>query len=448
MHVADLGDPSLGARFERIQKMSAALLAIAGIVAGWLAACAVFFYDGSHPVNVVRVLAVFVGLQFVLLACLAVTMLPAACLEKIPGAPSVQGLLRSISPGNLRRLLFRWLPASIRSDANDLLARGRYHHVVFGRVEKWGILSGAQSFAVAFYVGALAGCLYLIIFSDLAFGWSTTLQAEAAGIHRLTSALSAPWAALIPGAAPSLELVEATRYFRIESGSPPAVQAELLGGWWPFLVACMVVYGLVPRIISFGFCKWRYNTALRYGVLHAPGVQNVLDRLNRALVSTRAEDRAEAPSRTNEDDGAAPAAVREAQQRHILIRWAGAGPGDTGIREWAVTRLGATACDIFDAGGNASVEVDEQSIDAVASAEDEASVFLLCKAWEPPIGECMDFLAALSSRIGAGRSVTILPLGRDDDGTGPEREHLRQWQRRVAQLGDPKLVVKRIDSAS
>jgi hypothetical protein len=454
MHVADLGDPSLGTRCSKFQRVSGVLLIIGGIVAGWLAARAVLHYDGSNPVNVVNVLAVFVGAQFVLLLGLLITMLPAELLQKVPGAEGFQDLLRSISPGNLRNLLFRWLPASVRSDATDLLARGRYRHVVFGRVEKWGIISSAQTFAAAFYAGALAGCLYLIVFSDLAFGWSTTLEAEAKGIHQLTSVLSSPWAPFVPNAVPSLHLIEGSRHFRLDAGSPGAgssargADPELLGGWWPFLVACMVLYGLLPRLLTYVIARWRYRAALHYGILHAPGVSDVLDRLNRSLVRTRADDPVSDRRDGSEHEPEVRAPEFVSDQRHVFIRWSGAGQDADTFHDWARTRLGSTSCDVFAAGGSASIQEDENTIESVAAAEEDVAVFFVCNAWEPPVAECIDFLAALSDGLGDGRAVVILPLGRNgEDIAPPGPDHLRQWQHRVRQTGDPRLIVKRIDPA-
>jgi len=451
MHVADLGDPSLGARCARFQRVSSALLVIAGIVFGWLAAGAVLFYDGTHPVNVVRVLAVFVGAQFLLLVGLAFTMLPPDLLQKIPGAEGLQDLLRTISPGNLRKLLFRWLPASVRSDATDLLARGRYHHVIFGRVEKWGIIFSAQSFAASFYAGALAGCLYLIVFSDLAFGWSTTLEAKDESIHRLTTALSSPWASAAPNAVPSLQLIEESRHFRMDSGpagSGRDADANLLGDWWPFLIACMVLYGLLPRLLSYGFARWRYQAALQHGILHAPGVSDVLDRLNRSMIRTRAEDPMDARPGESAEESSVPAPMLPADQHHVFIRWSDAGQQTGTFSDWASARLGVTSCDIFAAGGSASIQEDEQTIDSVAAAQEETAVFFICNAWEPPVAECMDFLTSLSGRLGNGRGVVILPLGRNGvEIAPPSSDHLNQWQHRVRQTGDPRLVVKRIESA-
>src|SRR5204863_307845 len=57
--------------------------------------------------------------------------------------------------------------------------RSLYHHL-----EPWLLLGLTQAFGVAFNLGALFGCLRLIVFSDIAFSWSTTLlQLDPAHFH-------------------------------------------------------------------------------------------------------------------------------------------------------------------------------------------------------------------------------------------------------------------------
>jgi len=69
--------------------------------------------------------------------------------------------------------------------------------------------------AAGFVIGALAAA------GALSFGWSTTLEVDALSVQHFTDALSIPCAWLCPEARPSLELLEATRFFRIAGGKTP-----------------------------------------------------------------------------------------------------------------------------------------------------------------------------------------------------------------------------------
>lgn len=231
--VADHQAPSVGRRVASTLRVGTLVLVVAGLCLGWLAAATVFYYDGSHPVNIINMLAVLVGFQLLLLLFSGLTFLPEKFLRFLPGMRSLQETFSLFSPGRLPRLFLRFLPARYNAAA-ALLGKSSAHLSLYGRVEKWLIIRAGQAFGVAFNLGALAGCLYLITFSDLAFGWSTTLQVTAADLKVLTDSLAWPWAGLVPQAQPSLELIEASHYFRLQAGVLPGIEDSspvILGGW-------------------------------------------------------------------------------------------------------------------------------------------------------------------------------------------------------------------------
>ncbi len=96
---ADLPGHALSA----VYRLQIVLLVLLGLAVGWGAAAAVYSYDGSRPVNVVQVLAVFVGAQLLLLLPLGIVMLPqrldpsGARLRRGPGGLGVV-LARSTDP--------------------------------------------------------------------------------------------------------------------------------------------------------------------------------------------------------------------------------------------------------------------------------------------------------------------------------------------------------------
>src|SRR5690606_41608770 len=140
--------------------------------------------------------------------------------------------------------------------------RAGRHQRVYAGVQKWALLRWSQTFALWFQLTALAVSLVLVVFTDLAFGWSTTLTTgdpllDARRVHRATAVVAAPWRWIIPDAQPSLELIEESRYFRAASGAVSAREAARLGGWWRFVVLTIVVYGVLPRVITLGLAEAR-----------------------------------------------------------------------------------------------------------------------------------------------------------------------------------------------
>jgi len=407
----------------------------------------VFFYDGTHPVNVIHVLAAFVAVQLVLVLLFVVSRLPRGVTRFVPGMQTVQESLGLFSPGRLQRLMARYLPQSYRETAASLLGRGRAHQRLYGHVDRWVIAHSSQIFALAFNVGAVAGALYLVVFSDLAFSWNTTLQLEPTEMKRWTDALSVPWAAVFGDGRPSLDLIENTRYFRLKEGAfPNAASPASLGGWWPFLVMCMVIYGLVPRLITWAVAGQRLRANLRRTFLRFPDSAELLERLNTELVETRAEE----PDHATMVESGAGAAMEStagvAGRATLAIDWAATVAERGAFAAWLVGTAGVEIAVWEKAGGAGTLEQDHATVNA--AADSDFGLMVLVKAWEPPMEEVLDFLRELRAALPDDRLIHVAPVGWTDDGSpcAPEPHHLQMWQNVLARLGDPWLRITRLES--
>ena len=187
--------------------------------------------DGSRPVNVWHFLLVFVVAQAILLGVLLASVVLGIGRGKTDLGPFlavVAALVRRVAGWTTRRgrFLRQW----------EALA-GRLHvrRSLYSHLQPWLLLELTQSFGVAFNLGAVSGALGYLLFTDIAFYWSTTLPWLSPGrFHGITSALALPWSSIFPDAVPSLFLVQATQYSRLagESVAPAdlrAVHPELPG---------------------------------------------------------------------------------------------------------------------------------------------------------------------------------------------------------------------------
>ena len=460
----ELRDEFRGDRVNVLHRLGLLILGVAGLLAGWAAAAVVFRYDGTHPVNVIHVLAVFVLLQLVTLLGFGISLLPPSVTRFLPGLSTVQDALGLLSPGKLQRFLTRYLPQSYRETVASLLGRGRAHYRLYATLDRWVVAHSSQIFAVMFNLGAVVSALYLVVFSDLAFSWSTTLQLEPAGMQGWTDALSTPWSAFYADARPSLELIEDTRYFRLKEGVfPQASSPAGLGGWWPFLVMCMVVYGLLPRILTWLLARFRLRATLRRIFLRFPGSSDLRDRLNSELVETRAE---EPETGQAGDMTAAHETTRDASlggQSALVINWSAAAPDPDQFRAWVADAAEVTVTAWQEAGGAGSLADDRRVMQTAAGATgsgtagtasdapgDAASanpgLMILVKAWEPPMKDFLDFLRELREALPSDRLIHVLPLGRSAAGrvTAAEAHQRDLWQNVLARLGDPWLSCSRL----
>ncbi len=152
------------------------------------------------------------------------------------------------------------LLALVAGQGQPWLFRWRQHRLQWhpAPAERARMLLILQQLWLVLGAGLLLTYLALLVFTDLAFGWSSTLIARSEQIAGLLQGIAAPWAWVWPGATPTLELIDATRYLRIDPG---AGETQRAGDWWQFLLASLLVYNLLPRlllaaVITLGL-RWR-----------------------------------------------------------------------------------------------------------------------------------------------------------------------------------------------
>lgn len=422
------GDPAIDERSGQARSgltMAGLILVVIGLLSGVALASGVFYYDGNAPVNVVAVLGVFVGLQGILLMLAVLAALPRGCFRWLPGMAGVQEALRLASPGRLALLSSRLLPQDMREALSASIGRSGAHQRVYASVQFWVVLRWSQLYALAVNLAAVLVFLYLVFFTDLAFGWSTTLKVQPAQFHDAMHALALPWS-WQPSLTPSMELVERSRYYRGTHFDP-----QMRGGWWPFLLSAMLVYGLLPRLIAFTVASIRLRRSTRVALLATPGALELLSRLSRPATSRGGID---------DDDAASDVPGNSAQAivlggRPVVIDWSRA----AGSPARAVALLGLEPAGFEPAGGSRTVEDDRQTLAAVGKAVTADGVLLLVKLWEPPVIETTCFLSDLRKAIGDRLPVRVVPVASDLSGRviGEDPVLVEQWRRRVHALGDP-----------
>ncbi|MGE4605491.1 MAG: DUF2868 domain-containing protein [Myxococcota bacterium] len=438
----------------RSRRLILAALVLLGWCLGFAAARIVYYYDGARPVNTIEVLGVFVAAPLGLLVLTAIAMLPAAVRRRLPVVGALQDGLAVLSPGRWQSALSRLLPQPQREAFGSALGRGRIHQRLFGDVQRWAVLLASQSFGVAFHVGALSGCLYLVLFTDLAFGWSTTLDIQSGELHRITQALSIPWAAWFSEAVPSISLIDATRYFRLGGGSLPgttrldSIDPASLGGWWSFCVAAMATYGLLPRLSTWALARYRFAAAVGFAFDRLPGLADLLDRLDNPLVETISPD-AERTGPPGTSSSVVPG--REvATRRCAIVNWAGLDLADESLSSAIERGFGLRAICVRGAGGTHSLAEDRALLRSLAEMHQQADLAVVVgvRSWEPPVLEFVDFVSELRAELGDGAAIIVVPIALGTAG-GPaaalETDH-EQWRRRIDSVGDPWLSTRVLDA--
>jgi Protein of unknown function (DUF2868) len=429
-------EESLGSRIVGIYQTLGALLVLLGLSSGAGTAAAVLAYDGTRPVNVVHFLAVFVGLQLVLLALFLLSAPLWRLRGRVPFVQGIYGALRWLASA-LAGLAERRLSAERRAQLKAARGRLAASHQVYGTAERWLLVSLGQRFGLSFNLGALATCLYLVAFSDLAFAWQTTLDWSAEGFHHALTLLATPWSWLYPEGLPSLDVVRASRYFRLDgSFGQVGPTAPLLGQWWRFLVLCLTVYGLLPRLALSIFSAVRLRRALAGLRLDHAEVASLLERLTSPVVHTQATSAEAAPGQPR-SASRSPLPIPAGGGVASVVVWGEVPIAPAELQTLVARRFGWEVQGQAQAGVD-DTQADRAVIDGVA-AGGSAPIVVLAEAFEAPTREARRFLADLRAAVGAERPIVVALL----DGHGPPApDDERIWVKHVAGLGDPYLRVE------
>ena len=430
--------PALRGRIERVAsslRMLRWLLVSGGFFLGWLAAAALLSIEAHDGrINVVLCLALLVLVPLGMLVLAGLGWILSLRPVRSGSGTSLGDWMRSAGLG---RLVMRLVSPGVRSDLEVLLGRFSAQGRLYGRVQRGQLLVWSQILGLGFGLGSLAATLLFVVFTDLAFGWSTTLDVDAVAVHRALEFVARPWARLWPDASPSLDLVEATRFFRVESGNHVHfVDPIVFGGWWPFLVMAIGIYSVLPRLVALIGLDYWLSRELRRAMLLTPGVDRLFDRLETPIVESRAEEAEGETGRV--ETGLVPLVdgrrwlAEQGEPMVSVVRWAESA-SDSAIAE----AMGIGDGSVREAGGRRSLEDDAAVI--AESAASRRPVGVCVRAYEPPLLDLLDFLSSLRRALGSDLPICVFLFDGDD-------EQSDSWRRKLVTLGDPRLCVARMES--
>ncbi|MBT8132217.1 MAG: DUF2868 domain-containing protein, partial [Gammaproteobacteria bacterium] len=255
----------------------------------------------------------------------------------------------------------------------------------------------SQQVSLLFASGMLVAFLVYLVVTDLAFGWSSTINISATSLHALTTTLSWPWRPFWPDAVPSLALIEQSRFYRAAPAA--AVAPASLGQWWRFLLMCLLLYVWLPRVLSYGWQLFRLSRMQRNFFNNDALIAGWWQRLQSDSVSQEAEavqqlDRAQAVEESVDRLPVCP---------HVVL-W-----GTWSDEQWSPVKatLNKRVPD-FQLYKVKDKQWLAETTDAILSAPTD-SALIVCKGWEPPTGELADFCRAISQG-NAARFLWPAPL--------------------------------------
>lgn len=363
---------------------AALLLRVFALGAGFITMLGFLLASGRGLVNVFLFLLIFVLLQLLFSMAAAVVMLRS---------------LRGNAPASFPLNPARFVTARVMPDR-------RYLREASG-VLRLLLLRYGQEFGAVFTLGAITAFMCLLAFSDFSFVWGSTFSVSDDFASSFTGLLSAPWSTWLPQGVLSPQMIAETRY------NPALVDLSQISddsrrGWWPFLLMCMLVYALLPRLLLWTASRLAYTRELTRSFVCFPGAEVVLSRMRRPVVNTQAVD----------EETAAPALHRVALDEGLmLLDWAGALAGERASFEVLLSVPPGNQV----AGGLGSPADDATSVSAVNTYGPE-TLLVAVKAWEPPMADLADVLAGVTSVPRC--TVCLVPL----PGKAVTEHSLQEWQ--------------------
>lgn len=404
------------------------VFAVGGLLAGISLVRALLLYSGVEPVNVS---------VFLLLA-----VFPQAGLSLLgAGLLAFRGLRRNEFRVPLRFVFnFLWRrPGSLSPQAGFVrslfLQRGWP-----ARMLGWESLRLMHLGGACLALGSLAGLAVSVAVTDLAFGWQSTLQVGAQGMHSLVSTLSAPWSWLPAtwGLTPTLVQIEGSRII-LKDGIEALASADLVA-WWPFLCMCLVVYALLPRFLLLVSAHWMLRR-VEQRFVH-PDLGRIIDRMQSPLLGSASAGEAPSaplplglkPASAAEHSGLKPGS--EVGCVLVLPPELVGRIGDDLLIDLTQRVCGYPAGRIIsatlDQDGVRQMLDDCAGLDWVGGFE---RFVVLVEAWQPPIRENLQALTLLGQE--EGRRLILVFCGRPSGGnwlTAPDDAEREVWGDAVARL--------------
>lgn len=434
-------------------KLMLLMFPVLGVIAGVLSGLAFFSYSGTTPVNVFHFLFLFIFIQLLLLLLVVLRSFLkrfGIIKQSFPLTFRLYTILTARLVSRLQQRLRTALPGSSRTTYQQALGLAKRVHYKYGMLLYWPLFSISQRTLVGFNAGLLGATLFRVTTSDLAFGWQSTIQFSSEALYRGVKMLALPWSWLFPEdiAYPSLTAIEGSRII-LKDGIYHLATQDLVS-WWPFLLLCLLVYGLLFRILLTILSHYYQRRCLGSIRLDSTDVLSVMRRMQSPIVSTQAasiDDRRSmvtdhATDTPVEDDGVA--VFSDQFPLLLLIAYDVSNQYDLTPFISFLQQRGFTVEEQeimmrdFPSDQSLLARIEGKKLDS------SVGVFLLMESWMPPIGEVFGFIKKLRAAVLGSTPIYIGLVGKPADTrrfTSPLPGDCRIWKQKLDALSDPFLKI-------
>ena len=442
-----------GTFFSSLYTSMVYIMAFSGLIAGIVTVYSFLAYHGARPVNVTSFTALFILLQvaFILLSLVLVAQRTLRKNNHDTGS-IVHTLVSFLFFNALPKIIKKrgWIISNQKIDDLEYttsfmrMKTREYKHLFF-----WPFFILTSVFAFSFSTGALAGLLFKVIVSDMAFGWQSTLMASSNNVHDLVSFMALPWSWFMPEsvAAPSLEQIEGSRII-LKQGIY-ALTTQNLVSWWPFLCFGILFYAVMPRCLLIAAGIFVQKQVLKKFNFANPKFRQLLIRMQSPVLSI---DSHQIP--VNQDIEKDP--VKNELKSNSFTRKQNIIAGQAliliskkvychetieqivkGIERYLYFKVQEIIGINFDFDHDADVV-------SLIKKSDAGQIVLIHEVWQPPIRELIHYITKIKKTIPKGIPLYILltkDAGQKNLGVDKDDINFKVWEKTVFELEDPDISV-------
>lgn len=371
--------------------------------------------------------------------------------QAAPGFPRAPAFLRGALFGLLRPLTARAVRkvSSASTAEKRLRARAFWgafrrraldHKTVLGRQ----LTCVIQWFGLGFAAGILLFSWVDCLFYSRVFGWQSTavsLTPEAA--YRTVRAIAVPWSWLAPDGSgfPTLEQVAATRFIRYRDPAP--FPPDAASAWANFLMAAVLVYGLLPRVALYVLSRWQLRRALAFPDFGQVRFDRLWERLTQPRISMGGERSETGPVPLDSPPVQARQTTAGLNCLVLLPEELADESRETAVREWLRAKKGWSIQAVVPLPNESNQSGQSGGADSWgrvqrASAEmGAARAVLVQESFMPPGKAALNLVRQVKTAFGGGVVLALLGKpGSDPLGEPPNPTDLAVWRAKIVSLGD------------
>lgn len=434
---------SPGDLFGDSHKLATLFILIFGLAGGCSAGWSFFAYTGSTPVNVFHFLLLFVFSQLASILFL----FGGLGLRLRTSAPYLPGYYSNLFRLFRQKIIFHLIKnrkGNLSRENQDsfqhALGVAKAHSTLYGSLFYWPIFLLSQLFAVAANLGVITATLLKVSTTDLAFGWQSTLQFSSETLYGLVRLIAVPWSWFAGSGLghPTLEEIAGSKII-LKEGIYNLTTTDLVA-WWPFLVLCLVFYGLFFRLCLLYAGYALEKNQINGLALNTPEISALLRRMQTPLVSTQAaqeKPRIQVIPQKDPSPEPEPQLPQKQPSQLVLV------PDDIFL-SCTETELNAYL-DPFGLNTEkrirfmTSYEEDQQLLQTLSAEQPKDGIVIIMEGWMVPLVDFLSFLKELRNKICKDSIIHLALIGKPVDSifTQVTKRELTIWKQKVEAGGDP-----------